>query len=830
MSSQLVIIALFAACVRARVVISVDVGTESTRAAVFDASGTKLASHISQTKTYHPHAGHAEQQPDDWWDGLGEAVRGALASSNLPASEVAALCLAATSCTVMALDSGNQPLRPALLWMDSRSAPQAVEIMEKGKGDTALSVNVAGEGPISAEWMLPKALWLKQCEPETWAKAATICECQDWLQWKCTGRLAAGGCNVATRWHCDGAAACAPPSSAATGFGGRPLSLLARVGLDDLAAKWPKECVAMGAVQGRLTAEAAAHLGLKEGTPLAQGGADAYVGLVGLGAATMPGAVGLITGSSHLHLAIVDASAATCARGAWGAYQGAPLSHQAMAEGGQSSTGAALQWARRLFSSAPAGNAVEGNDGYVDATLLSLQALDEEAALVPIGCEGLSALETFQGSRTPVTDPFARGALTGLTLKHSRAHVWRALLEAICLGTRAALQGLAAATSNRPTALLLAGGASRSPLWLQMHADAAGLPVIVGECPDAPVLGGAILAAALPTSLHGDPGEQEHVEQSERSGGGSSSPRAAIARATEAMVRHERRIEPEPSAATAFAALYTRRYVHVAPTLAPLSRRASLPLRPLPPRRRATRLPLTMQHSGRGAVVQPSLLAADMGALGAAARELSAAGATWTHVDVADGSAIAGRQLTSLGPSSLTAVRAAAPSLLMDVHLYTLDPEAHVASIAAAGARRITFQIEALEGSPPQRARDLVASIQAAGCLVGVCLAPDTPIAAIEPLLREGEVDLVNVLAVLPGVGGQSFRHETLERVKALRVSFPDLPYLMVDGGIDGTTAPLAAAAGANAIVSGSYLFRAPPGGLADRLATLEAALVEHGE
>ena len=119
---------------------------------------------------------------------------------------------------------------------------------------------------------------------------------------------------------------------------------------------------------------------------------------------------------------MVGAAEARTARGAWGAYRGAPLPHLAMAEGGQSSTGSALQWLVRLFG----GEQCE----------ISLAELDAEAECVPLGAEGLGMLETLQGSRTPVTDPRARGALLGLTLRHSRAHVWRAALEAICLGTK----------------------------------------------------------------------------------------------------------------------------------------------------------------------------------------------------------------------------------------------------------------------------------------------------------------------------------------------------------------------------------------------------------
>jgi pentose-5-phosphate-3-epimerase len=300
-------------------------------------------------------------------------------------------------------------------------------------------------------------------------------------------------------------------------------------------------------------------------------------------------------------------------------------------------------------------------------------------------------------------------------------------------------------------------------------------------------------------------------------------------------------------------------------------------------------------RGGRPSYVEPSLLAADIGSLNSEAARLVDAGAFWVHVDVGDGSDIAGKQLTSLGPASVAAVRRAAPELLIDVHLYTRDPEAHIASLgvhsvmhnmlypplppctlslphgtprisaheyshlthnctpcppatlshaAAAGADRITFQIEALQPPAPHgsterhrchgpemtaavlaRARALSAAIRGAGCAAGVCLAPYTPLARIEPLVASGDVDLVDVLAVMPGIGGQAFQPEALERVRTLRATHPQLPYIMVDGGIDGTTAPSAAAAGANVLVSGSYLFGAPPGLLSVRLRELEGAL-----
>lgn len=443
-------------------VIAVDVGTESTRAAVVDAAGRQLGQASRAHRTSFPQPGWAEQEPSEWWEGLGEAVRRAREEAGVAESDVAALCLATTSCTVLALDAAGMPLCPALLWMDQRAAAQAEAVLRLGRGDPALKVNCDGAGPVSAEWMLPKALWLKEVQPDTWAAAASICECQDWLNFRCTGELVAAGCNVATRWHCDGAAAVGGEAGAV--FGGRPSSLLRRLELEELEEKWPRRCVATGAIAGTLTEEAAEHLGLLANTPLVQGAADAFVGLLGLGAAGRTGAIGLITGSSHLSLAAVPRELGTTREGTWGAYSGAPLPHLAMAEGGQASTGSALQWARALFGSP------------------TLRELDEEAAALPIGAEGVLALETFQGARTPTTDPLARGALLGLSLRHGRANVWRAFLEAVCLGSRATIEALAAACGvEKPSVVLLTGGIAKSPLWLQMHADVLGAPVAVCE-------------------------------------------------------------------------------------------------------------------------------------------------------------------------------------------------------------------------------------------------------------------------------------------------------------------------------------------------------------
>ncbi|EKX38347.1 hypothetical protein GUITHDRAFT_158505 [Guillardia theta CCMP2712] len=428
---------------------SVDGGTESIRAAMFDVKGNMLGQFAAPYETRHPHPGWAEQDPDEWWQSMGKA----------------ALCVDTTCCTVVALDDHKKPLRPALLWMDCRAAEQASEILsrckdyekENGITKSLIAVNCDGNGPISAEWMLPKALWIKAKEPEVWKKSSTICEYQDFINLKLTGTLCVSSCNAAARWHWNGREAV----EKADGTGGRPLELLRAIDLEDLQEKWPTRCLAMGQVIGKITKAAADHLQLAEHVDIVQGGPDAFVGMVGLGCVA-PGLLGLITGSSHLHVAVT--SEARTAKNMWGAYVGAPLPGLCFVEGGQSSTGSVMRWSKSLIS----GKDEEGME-YKDYDLM--------AANVSVGCDGLVALETFQGSRTPTTDPTARGALVGLTLSHRKQHVWRAFLESVCYGTRACIDGLSSAGVEFRE-IKMAGGVTRSQLWLQMHADVTGLPVV----------------------------------------------------------------------------------------------------------------------------------------------------------------------------------------------------------------------------------------------------------------------------------------------------------------------------------------------------------------
>jgi len=439
--------------------LGVDGGTEGLRAGIFDVLGTPLAYASTSYPTQFPAPSWAEQDPNDWWDALGKSVRKAISDSEISVDQIAAMAVDTTCCSVVALDDSGNPVRPALIWMDVRSAEQAEQMV--ATEDNALLINSNGSGPVSAEWMIPKALWIKQNEPKNFDRAVTICEYQDYINLHLTGRLGASINNVSTRWHCDYSRE------------GVPKSLLEKLDLAELAEKWPQDVFRLGELVGRLTPRAAGHLGLTPDLPVVQGGADAQIGMIGLGV-VKPGNLALITGSSHLHLGLSEKP--FHGTGIWGTYADALLPGLHTVEGGQTSTGSVINWLKNLF----------GESDY--------EALNLDASKLPPGSENLIVQEHFQGNRTPHTDPNSRGAFHGLTLKHGREHLFRAAIEGVAFGSELILESMRT-NGFFPESIVVSGGATHSELWLQIHSDVSNLPLILTKNPDAPLLGCAILAA-----------------------------------------------------------------------------------------------------------------------------------------------------------------------------------------------------------------------------------------------------------------------------------------------------------------------------------------------
>ncbi len=527
-------------------VLGIDAGTGGVRAGLFDLEGRPLGFHDQAYPTLYPRAGWAEQSPAAWWDALVTAVRGCLAVSGADGVRVIGLSVDAP-CDILLADHDGAPLTESIMWMDLRASAQARRLT-----DTHDPVLRYCGGEVPAEWPLPKALWLKENAPDLWERAAYLVEQMGWLTWRLTGTWAVPLNSAAAKWHYRATITPHIPASSPargeeeqrpsplprTGRGaegedaGWPLRMLARVGLEDVPGKVPGAALPMGAKGGELSAAAAHELGLQRGIAVSMSGIDAHAGMVGLDVLE-PGTLALITGTSTCHLA--QSPRAVFDSGLWGPFEDAVIPGEWTLEAGQASTGGTVRWLLDTLGGAlPPGGA-------------RYAAADAAAAAVLPGADGLAVLDFWQGSRTPIKDPAARGTIWGLTTAHGPGHLLRAVYEGTAYGNRHILEMLD--RLGVPTGRLVAcGGGTRSALWLQILADVAGVPITLPETPDAVALGTAMCAAV---------------------GAGAYPDLRAAGRA---MVRLTTTIEPAAATRAVYDAGYGR-YKDTYAALAPLFRR-----------------------------------------------------------------------------------------------------------------------------------------------------------------------------------------------------------------------------------------------------------------
>jgi ribulose kinase len=433
--------------------LGIDLGTGSVRAGLYSLSGALLAAHEEPIATTHPRPGWAEQPPVDVLTRLHRAVAAVAAGRPPPA----ALCVASTAVSAVAIGDDDDPVGPSLLWMDTRASAEAAEITR-----TRHPVLRYTGGQVSPEWMLPKALWLARRDPARYAAARRIVDVHDWVTRRLTGRWSLARATIAAEWSYDPLA------------DGWPADLLAALGLSGLLDGWDVPRLPPGAVAGRLTREAAASTGLPPGVPVVQGLMDSYAAALAADV-YQPGrvAVSIGTSSSYLGLSprlVYDSRLLGPVPDALGA-------GTIVQQGGQTSAAATAEWfSRQLAPGVP------------------MADLDGEAAAIEPGADGLWAVDTWQGCRTPHRNPAARGMWGGLTLAHTRAHLFRATLESVAFGGRAVLHTLEhAGVGSRE--LVVTGGAARSGLWMQIHADVFGRPLLRLPAAQPVTLGAAMCAA-----------------------------------------------------------------------------------------------------------------------------------------------------------------------------------------------------------------------------------------------------------------------------------------------------------------------------------------------
>lgn len=451
-------------------VVGVDVGTTGAKAVVVRADGTIVAEATSEYDVLTPKPLWAEQWPDVWLQGLSQAVQEAVERSRVDVGQIAGMAVSSLyGGSGIPCDNQLEPIYPCLIWMDRRAEAQ-VEWVRQEISQSRL-FEVTGNG-IDSYYGFTKMLWLKENEPDIWRRTAQLVPPNAYLIYRLTGELAID-------------------LTSAGNIGGifdhrnRTWSnnMLGALGIPE--SYLPDRLVASTDVVGTLTNEGARLTGLAKGTPVCAGGIDAAVATLSAGCL-----------EEGQHVAMIGTS--MC----WGfIHRGMPQDEGFVSMpyaldpheftytfGGAATAGAVVKWFRDHLG--------EMESWAGEKTDLSAYTLlDAKAARIPPGADGLILLPYFMGERSPIWDSRARGTLIGLTLYHTKAHVYRAFLEGVAFALRHNVEaGVEAGYSLEPDVVAVGGGV-RSDLWCQIFADVLGRKVHAARAGGEAALGDAMLAA-----------------------------------------------------------------------------------------------------------------------------------------------------------------------------------------------------------------------------------------------------------------------------------------------------------------------------------------------
>ncbi|MCP4640583.1 MAG: hypothetical protein GY851_09130 [bacterium] len=442
-----------------KVVIGVDFGTQSARAAAYRADGTPVAQASEAYPTNYPGPNRAEQNPADWWAAVCRAVPRCMQEGGLTADDVAAIACDGTSYTGVYCDETGTPLRPALLWMDLRAGEEAKRV----ESEDHPVLDHCGRR-VSPEWLLPKTLWIQKHEPEVYRGAARIVEGVDWIVYGLTGRWVTATGSAAGKRHWT-------PENV------WPTDFYDRLGVPDLVNKSPDEVVYVGDVVGTLLPEAADALGLSPGCVVSHAGMDGWTSPIGKNCFA-PGCASLTLGTSTV--VIVETDKPAIIDGVMGPFPEGIRRGWSVYEAGQTSGGSTVGWCLDLL-------------GAKDSAAYG--ALEQQARALPPGADGLVVFDAWRGNRTPYYDPNARGTICGLTLDHTPAHIYRAVLEGCSFAIRNVAATLNRGLTQPVTEFRACGTGAGNALWTELIATITGLPVLVSAEKHATCLGSAMCAA-----------------------------------------------------------------------------------------------------------------------------------------------------------------------------------------------------------------------------------------------------------------------------------------------------------------------------------------------
>lgn len=446
-------------------VLGIDLGTSGTKTVLFDQEGHGICSCTVEYPMYQPHNGWAEQDPQDWWHAAVETIQTVLKKSGVDPKDVVSLGISGQMHGLVMLDEKGQVLRRSIIWCDQRTQAECDEIHERVGREKLIAITA---NPALTGFTLSKVLWVRNHEPEVYAKCRHILLPKDYVRYMLTGDFATEVSDASGMQMLDVPNRCWSDE------------LLNILDIDkSLLAKVYESCE----VTGHVSEEAAALTGLSAETLVVGGAGDNAAAAVGTGvvedgkAFTTIGTSGVVF--AHTDKLAIDPQGRVhtfcCAvPGAWhvmGVTQAAGLS---------------LKWYRDNFCDAEKQAAQQmGVDPY--------DLMNKEAAQSPIGANKLIYAPYLMGERTPHLDADCRGMFFGLSAMHTRRDLLRAVMEGVSYSLRDCL-GVLNEMGVNPEQMLACGGGGKSPLWRQMLADVFNCPVATTVNTEGPALGVAILA------------------------------------------------------------------------------------------------------------------------------------------------------------------------------------------------------------------------------------------------------------------------------------------------------------------------------------------------
>jgi FGGY-family pentulose kinase len=485
--------------------LGVDVGTGSVRAGLFDGAGARHGIGASPIRTWREGVDFVEQSSDDIWRAAGEAIREALAVEKTDPTTIRGIGFDAT-CSLVLLDGQDRPVtaspcgddtRNVIVWMDHRATDQARRINETRHEVLRYVGNV-----ISPEMETPKLLWLAEKLPFSFARAARFLDLPDFLTYRATGSDTRSLCTTVCKWTYLGH----------EGDGGRwSDDFFRRIGLGVLVDEGYRRIGTrvrpMGERVGTLTEASARELGLAAGTPVAVAMIDAHAGGIGLLGAPVDGEtptretldqrLALIGGTSTCHMAVSPAP--RFVPGVWGPYFSTMVPGMWLTEGGQSATGALLDFTVRAHARGAELSREASDSGTSVYALLNerIAGLARDLPFPAALARDIHVLPDHHGNRSPRADPTLRGMVSGISLDDGvdgLAILYLATVQALAHGTRHVLDALRAKGYETRT-VLACGGDTKNPMFLREHADVIGCRIVLPQEPEAVLVGSAMLGA-----------------------------------------------------------------------------------------------------------------------------------------------------------------------------------------------------------------------------------------------------------------------------------------------------------------------------------------------